>query len=162
MSPEPLASRRIFFRGLSALGVAAALAGCGGEDPPATGGEKSSPAEPTPTEAETSDAETESPDGPGDGPTVLARADEIPVGGGVVLRDQNVVVTQPAAGRFEAFTATCTHEGNPVGVVEDNTITCQYHGSQYDAASGEVTRGPAVNGLTPVKIKVRTGQITRA
>ena len=160
MSPEPLASRRIVFRGLSALGVAAALAGCGGEDPPRSGGptasESPTPSEPTPSEK--SEKETSA----GAGEEVLARTTEVPVGGGVVLVDRNVVVTQPAAGRFEAFTATCTHQGNPVGVVRDNTITCQYHGSQYDAATGEVTRGPAVNGLTPVKIRVRGGRVLRA
>ena len=160
MSPEPLASRRIVFQGLSALGVAAVLAGCGGDEPAArtTPTKSPTPTEPTPTEKESSP----SPDGPGAGATVLARTKEVPVGGGVVVLDHNVVVTQPEAGRFEAFTAICTHQGNPVGVVEDNTITCQYHGSQYDAATGQVTRGPAVNGLTPVKIRVRRGAIVRA
>lgn len=165
MSPDPLASRRIVFRGLTGLGVAVVLAGCGGADgEPVTGygapGSPSptepSPTEPTPSEGEPTESE---PAGPAN---LLVAVDEVPVGGGVVLRDKLIVVTQPGAGRFEAFTASCTHEGNPVGVVEDNTITCQFHGSQYDAATGEVTRGPAASGLTPVKIRVRKGQVLRA
>ena len=165
MNPEPLASRRIVFQGLSALGVAAVLAGCGGDEPAARSTPTTSPtpSEPEPTEPEPTEGETsESPGGQGGGATVLARTSEIPVGGGVVVLEHSVVVTQPARGRFEAFTSTCTHQGNPVGVVEDNTITCQYHGSQYDAATGEVTRGPAVTGLTPVKIRVRDGKVLRA
>jgi len=31
------------------------------------------------------------------------------VGGGIILPDEQVVVTQPSAGEFKAFTAVCTH-----------------------------------------------------
>ena len=44
----------------------------------------------------------------------------------------------------------------------DNTITCLFHGSQYDAATGDVTTGPATTGLDPVKIRVKGGAIIRA
>lgn len=163
INTDPLASRRVVFRGVSALGVAAALAGCGGGDDRApTGASESSPSESSPSESgpgEPSVSTSSEPAGPAN---LLVATDEVPVGGGVVLRDELVVVTQPRAGQFEAFTATCTHQGNPVGVVEDNTITCQFHGSQYDASTGEVTRGPATTGLTPVRIRVRKGQVLRA
>ena len=48
-----------------------------------------------------------------------------------------------------------------MGRVEDNTITCMFHGSQYDAATGDVTTGPATAGLDPLKIAVRSGRIVR-
>jgi Rieske Fe-S protein len=45
-----------------------------------------------------------------EGKDLAAKAD-IPVGGGTVFKDEKVVVTQPEAGTFEAFTAVCTHQG---------------------------------------------------
>jgi nitrite reductase/ring-hydroxylating ferredoxin subunit len=159
---EPLPSRRIVFQGLSALGVAAVLAGCGGverqqpqasqpsEQPPSSG--PSSPVKPSPREKSKK------------GPPVdaLATTGEIPVGGGIVLTDARIVITQPARGEFRAFSAVCTHEGQTVGRVEDNTITCLFHGSQYDAATGKVTTGPATAALAPLEIAVRSGSIVRA
>jgi hypothetical protein len=48
-------------------------------------------------------------DAPGAG--VLAATADIPVGGGRVFAAADVVVTQPRAGTFVAFSATCTHQG---------------------------------------------------
>ena len=41
---------------------------------------------------------------------VIAQASDIPEGGGTIFADQDVVVTQPEAGDFKAFSATCTHQ----------------------------------------------------
>jgi nitrite reductase/ring-hydroxylating ferredoxin subunit len=170
---EPRASRRIVFHGLSALGVAAALAGCGGgEDstPTATDPtpresssptEGSSPRDSPPGSASPSTASPSTAEPSGAGAEVLAATDEIPVGGGIVLAGRRIVITQPSAGRYEAFSAVCKHQGETVGSVQDNVITCPFHGSQYDAASGAVTRGPATSGLDPVRIRVRDGRIVR-
>ena len=65
-----------------------------------------------------------------------------------------VVVTHPADGEFKAFSAKCSHQGCPVSSVEGNTITCNCHGSTFDAATGDRTGGPAMVGLTPVDITV--------
>jgi nitrite reductase/ring-hydroxylating ferredoxin subunit len=157
-------SRRIVFQGLSALGVAAVLAGCGGD-------EESAPRASTPSSGESSagpsgsgKAASSKPKPKSKQPTVdaLATTDEIPVGGGIVLTDARIVITQPSQGEFQAFSAVCTHQGQTVGEVQDNTITCKFHGSQYDAATGDVTNGPATAGLDPVKVRVEGGQIVRA
>ena len=76
-----------------------------------------------------------------------------------MLFAERIVLTQPEQGRFEAFSAVCKHEGEIVGTVENGTITCTFHGSQYDAATGEVTGGPAQTGLDPVQIKIVKDQI---
>jgi Rieske Fe-S protein len=103
-----------------AVGAAAALAGCktygGGEDPP--------PEEPASG-------------GPG---TVLASTGEVEVGGGLILPDLGLVVTQPTAGTFKAFSAVCTHQGCLVSSVSDGTINCPCHGSQFSVQDGSVVR----------------------
>src|ERR1700759_1706605 len=41
---------------------------------------------------------------------VLEKASDIPVGGGPILADKKIVITQPQSGTFHAFTAVCTHQ----------------------------------------------------
>jgi nitrite reductase/ring-hydroxylating ferredoxin subunit len=135
---EVRASRRIVFSGLGALGVAVALAGCAGGDDSSGGG------------AEVASG------------TELTTADEVPLGGGVVLPDQKIVVTQPAEGQFEAFTAVCTHQQLLVTSVQDGIIHCANHGSEYDAATGDVKLGPAPSALASVEVEVKDGKVLKA
>ena len=86
----------------------------------------------------------------------------MPVGGGIVLTDQKVVVTQPTEGEFKAYTAVCTHQQLLVTSVEDGVIHCDNHGSEYDAATGEVTLGPAPSALAAVEINVDGDKILKA
>ena len=164
-APRP--SRRIVFQGLSALGVAAVLAGCGGDEEGAPrASTPSSDGSPTgSSELGGGKPRSQKPKKPKKSKKpeeALATTDEIPVGGGIVLTDQRIVITQPSQGEFQAFSAVCTHQGQTVGEVKDNTITCNFHGSQYDAATGDVTNGPATAGLDPVKVQVDGGRIVRA
>jgi Rieske Fe-S protein len=75
------------------------------------------------------------------------------VGGGTVLADKLVVVTQPTAGQFKAFSARCTHQGCPVTRVENGKIMCPCHGSKFDITSGAPTGGPA---KSPLEAKTAT------
>ncbi|WP_086824651.1 Rieske (2Fe-2S) protein [Streptomyces sp. NRRL B-24572] len=96
------------------------------------------------------------------GPAPLARTSEIPVGGGTVFAERKVVVTQPAAGEFKAFSAICTHQGCTVNKVEDGTIDCPCHGSKYRIADGSVAAGPAPRPLPAERIIVSNETITLA
>ena len=138
--PEFLPSRRIVFHGLGALGVAAALAGCGGGS---------------------SSEEPEAPEAPEAG-SALASTSEVPVGGGLIVTAQKIVITQPTEGEFKGFTAVCTHQGNTVTSVEDGTIECSFHGSSFSAETGEVEGGPAPSALAEVEIVVEGDQILAA
>jgi Rieske Fe-S protein len=84
------------------------------------------------------------------------------VGGGKVLADQGVVITQPAAGEFKAFSSKCTHQGCAVSRVADGVITCPCHQSLFDASDGSVKGGPATAPLPPTPIKVDGDSITLA
>lgn len=95
------------------------------------------------------------------GPTTLVPTSQVPVGGGVILRDQNIVVTQPAKGTFAGFDATCTHQGCQLASVASGTINCGCHGSQFSIKDGSNVVGPsgtpagsvAALGRVPVKVK---------
>jgi Rieske Fe-S protein len=91
----------------------------------------------------------------GSAASVLATTAEIPVGGGKVLTAQRIVITQPQAGTFHAFTAICTHQGCIVNTVSGGTINCPCHGSEYSIDNGSVVRGPAPLPLAAVSIKVQ-------
>jgi Rieske Fe-S protein len=130
-------SRRIVFQGLGALGTAVALAGCGSGD---SGDD----------EASTPDAGSE-----------LATTSEVPVGGGVILAEQKVVITQPTEGEFKAFTAVCTHQSCIVAEVQE-TINCDCHQSKYSIEDGSVQGGPAPAPLEEVAIAVDGDKILAA
>jgi len=53
-------------------------------------------------------------------------------------------------GRLHAFDDTCTHAGCSLadGELEGTVVTCPCHGSRFDATSGAVLGGPA---LEPVR-----------
>ena len=89
----------------------------------------------------------------------IAQAD-IPVGGGKVFEALKVVVTQPTAGDFKAFSAVCTHQGCTVTGVKDGAITCPCHGSSFDIATGAPTNGPATAPLPAKTVSVGADGIT--
>ncbi|MFJ8753126.1 Rieske (2Fe-2S) protein [Streptomyces sp. NPDC102441] len=129
-----------------ATGLAVALTACGGA-------------------ADSGGSDTAEPAGEGEGANggaPLARTADIPEGGGVVLADQGVVLTQPKAGEFKAFSSECTHQGCAVKGIADGVITCPCHNSTFDAATGEVTGGPATRPLPEKAIRVEGGSITLA
>lgn len=89
----------------------------------------------------------------------LGPVSDIPVGGGKVFPDQNVVVTQPTNGVIKAFSARCTHQGCTVDNVSNGTINCPCHGSQYKIDTGSVAGGPAPRALPPANVTVVDGII---
>jgi len=97
---------------------------------------------------------------------LVARAD-VPLGGGVILGDQNVVVTQPSKGTFEGFSATCTHQGCILASVAGGTINCGCHGSQFSITNGSNVAGPSgspagsVAALPRVGIKVKGANVLK-
>ena len=157
--PQALVPRRTMLRGVAAGGAAVAggalLAACGDDT---TGG-----GSPSPAPAPTSGTSTEpGGSGGGGGSDVLVTTAEVPEGGGVILPDAEVVVTQPTAGDFKAFSAICTHQGCTVGDVAGGVIICPCHGSQFSVEDGSVTAGPAPSPLPEVAITVDGKNVVRA
>ncbi|MXM68718.1 Rieske 2Fe-2S domain-containing protein [Streptomyces sp. HUCO-GS316] len=92
----------------------------------------------------------------------LAKATDIPVGGGKIFAAEQVVVTQPQEGEFKAFSNICTHQDCPVANVTDGTINCTCHGSKFSITDGAVEHPPATRALPEKKITVQGGSITLA
>jgi Rieske Fe-S protein len=106
------------------------------------------------SDSSTSEVEAESSEPTGEfAPGSLSTAD-VAVGGGVVLDEQAVVVVQPEAGTYLAYTAVCPHQGCLVSTVVDNEIICPCHDSVFSAVDGAVVRGPALQGLASAAITV--------
>ncbi|WP_329165623.1 Rieske (2Fe-2S) protein [Streptomyces sp. NBC_01717] len=94
------------------------------------------------------------------GGEALAKTSDIPVGGGKVFEEQEVVVTQPKEGEFKGFSAICTHKGCTVVAVSDGTINCPCHGSRYRITDAAVVAGPAPQPLAAERITI-TGDTIR-
>ncbi|MDX3454790.1 Rieske (2Fe-2S) protein [Streptomyces sp. ME02-8801-2C] len=92
----------------------------------------------------------------------LATTADIPVGGGTIFKDEQVVVTQPKEGEFKAFTSICTHQQCPVANVEGGTINCTCHGSKFNITDGSVAHPPATRPLAEKKITVAGNSIRLA
>ena len=88
------------------------------------------------------------------GPVTLGPSSDVPVGGGKIYPNANVVVTQPTAGDFKAFNATCTHQGCQVSSIVGDTIDCGCHGSKFSIKDGSVVQGPASQPLEKATVKV--------
>ena len=66
------------------------------------------------------------------------------------------------AGRFCATHSICTHRGGLLseGTIEDTTVTCPLHGSQFNVCTGAVLRGPAKDPLKTYRVIV-DGEVGR-
>lgn len=90
----------------------------------------------------------------------VAQTSDVPLEGGKIVSDDGgTVITHPSADTYNAFTATCTHQGCTVASVSDNQITCPCHGSIFSAQDGSVIQGPATEPLASKPVIVSGDQI---
>lgn len=136
LQPVSGPARRTVMAAAGAAGLAVAVTACGSKD------DSSEPA------AEQSAAGT-----------ALAKTSDIPEGGGKIFKDQGVVVTQPTAGIYKAFSSKCTHAGCAVTGITNGVITCPCHQSEFSVADGSVKKGPATKALAAESITVSEGSI---
>jgi Rieske Fe-S protein len=85
----------------------------------------------------------------------IAALSEVPVGGsvGIEIDGEPALLAQPQAGEVVAFSAICTHQQCVVAAA-GNRFECPCHGSAFDAATGDVLQGPALEPLTPIAVRV--------
>jgi nitrite reductase/ring-hydroxylating ferredoxin subunit len=151
---DSLATRRGMLAGVGLVGLASAITACGAgasSSTPAAGNAATTPAAGGTTPA--------APASSAPAASALAATSKIPVGSGMIFPGPQVVVTQPTAGDFKAFSAVCTHMGCIVNQISNGTIDCPCHGSQYSITTGDVVSGPAPRPLPAKQIKVSGGSI---
>jgi Rieske Fe-S protein len=139
--PASAPSRRVVVAAVGAAGLALTLNACGSED------DSSSSSSSSDTAAAGS---------------VLGKTSDIPEGGGKIFKDSGVVVTQPTAGEFKAFSSKCTHQGCAVTGITNGVITCPCHKSEFSVTDGSVKKGPATQPLPEEKITVSGDSISLA
>ncbi|MET8013591.1 Rieske (2Fe-2S) protein [Streptomyces sp. NPDC005271] len=163
-------TRRAVVAAAGAAGLAATVAACGKDDDKGSGsgsvsdaqGAGSAPPSESGAAGEAGQKGGEAGQSGGGGGMELTKTSQIPEGGGMVFKDHKVVVTQPTAGEFKAFSSICTHQGCSVGDVTGGTINCPCHGAKYDIADGSVKGGPAPKPLPGTQIKVEGNAIWMA
>lgn len=96
----------------------------------------------------------------------LAALSDVPEGSGLVVDKPGgggkILLVRSSATDVKAYNAACTHQGTTVGTPKNGTITCPNHGSQYDAATGGVKKGPATKSLVAVSVKVDGANVVMA
>ena len=87
------------------------------------------------------------------------RVSEVPPGSAVLVGD---VAVFNVAGSFCATQAKCTHRGGPLneGHLDGSTVTCPWHGTQFNVCTGAVLRGPATEPVKSYRVIV-DGEIGR-
>ena len=164
---DSLATRRGVLAGVGLVGLAGVITACGAGGSSGAPAEGSTPAASTPAGQAASSARAAS--APSSAASqagssapaanALAATSDIPVGSGTIFTGPKVVVTQPTAGEFKAFSAICTHMGCIVNQISNGTIDCPCHGSQYSITTGDVVAGPAPRPLPAKQIKVSGGSV---
>ena len=92
-----------------------------------------------------------------------AKSDEIAPGQSkmVELNGKKIAIFN-VEGAFYAIDDTCTHRSGPLseGAVSGTTVTCPWHGAQYDLKTGGVLSPPAPQGVASYKVVVEGDDIS--
>ena len=86
----------------------------------------------------------------------------VPPGSALLVGEASVF---NVAGGFCATQAKCTHRGGPLneGKLDGSTVTCSWHGTQYNVCTGAVLRGPATEPVKtyPVIVEGEIGSVQK-
>ena len=84
---------------------------------------------------------------------------EVPPGSALLVGD---VAVFNVDGGFCATQARCTHRQGPLneGTLGGSTVTCPWHGTQFNVCTGAVLRGPAKDPLKTYSVTVE-GEVGR-
>ncbi|MEU7419266.1 Rieske (2Fe-2S) protein [Streptomyces antibioticus] len=164
IKPSSGPARRTVVTAAGAAGLAVALTACGGSDDGGASSSVSSGGASGGGSAGASSGGTGGGDNAAGGTDsgALTTTADIPEGGGKVFGSEKVVVVQPSAGTYKAYSAVCTHAGCGVKSVADGVINCPCHNSNFSIEDGSVKSGPATKPLPEVKITVSGDSISLA
>jgi 3-phenylpropionate/trans-cinnamate dioxygenase ferredoxin subunit len=94
--------------------------------------------------------------------TTVGRADDVPEGEirGYQVGGEDVAVAN-VGGTLHAFNDICTHMQCLLseGDLDDTTVTCACHGSQFDVTTGDVLGGPATEPVESYEVQTDGGDL---
>lgn len=125
------------------LTVAAVAAACGSDTTPTPNSGAGTPAAGS---------------GSSSGGTELAKVADIPDGGSLVVGE---VLLARTGDTVVGHSVVCTHAGCPVQAAGANA-DCNCHGSQFNATTGAVLKGPATQPLAAVAVTVKDGAVLQS
>ena len=76
-----------------------------------------------------------------------------------VTVDGREIVVANIGGNYFACDDTCTHAGASLseGVIDGSTITCGWHGAQFDCKTGSLEKFPAkINNLSAYTVRIES------
>ena len=78
----------------------------------------------------------------------------------VQVAGRDVLVVN-VAGKLFAIGNTCTHRGGPLneGTLDDNIVTCPWHGGQFDVTTGKVIGPPPRTDEPTYSVKIEGNDI---
>jgi nitrite reductase/ring-hydroxylating ferredoxin subunit/uncharacterized membrane protein len=101
-------------------------------------------------------------DAPPNGAVAVAKRDELKIDQMKLLRvgTKRIVLARTENG-YVAFDDRCTHRGGSLagGVMVCGTVQCLWHGSQFDASSGQVKAGPATREIRVYQVTEENGEV---
>ena len=92
----------------------------------------------------------------------VAQTSELSPGTGkVVEADGRSIALFNVEGAYYAIDNTCPHRGGPLGEgqLTGESVTCPWHGANFNVKTGAVTRPPAVTGVRSIVVKVEAGDV---
>ena len=87
---------------------------------------------------------------------------DIPAGRGIVVKvEGRQIALFNVAGAFYAIDSVCTHRGGPLGegTLRGTTVTCPWHGAQYDVTNGQALSPPAPAGVRAYPTRLEDGGV---
>jgi nitrite reductase (NADH) small subunit/3-phenylpropionate/trans-cinnamate dioxygenase ferredoxin subunit len=78
----------------------------------------------------------------------------------VTISGEDVVVSN-IGGQLYAIADKCTHRGGPLseGELEGTTVTCPWHGGQFDMTNGVVVQPPPMTNEASYEVKVEASNV---
>jgi len=98
----------------------------------------------------------------GVGWTPVASLDELAdAGAKVVYAGGEQIALFNSGGEVYAVANRCSHANGSLaeGAVEATTVTCPYHGSQFDLRTGQPLCGPASRPIARFEVRIEAGQV---
>ncbi len=142
-----MVSRRTVIASAVGVSTVAALAACA----PQVETQIQSSASPTPSST------SPTPEASSAAGIEVCKTSDIPVGSGKRFDVEGVpiLITQPTKDVFRGFSAVCTHAGFVMSTVANSEITCDSHGSVFNADDGSVIKGQAQRALGKVTVEIQ-------